>query len=212
MLHRFGSRITLFFGAAACLITSPVRANDDALNHEEDALVRNFLLGNKTAWKVGSFCFNTTLRGIDAKEIEWKLKLPGTDPKTAEERKYLKDLKFVSVGVQPLSDRVTSENGLDTGPFSVRPLKLEDCQTSATFRLHRVLTRKGTAFLSGVFATPCTGVPFGAIFRKKGGKWEIQHTAYYYSVMGPPGCSYISKTNAGEPADRFVILEKRPAD
>lgn len=192
------------------MTTSPAIAKGNAGNPEEDALVRVFLLGDLTAWKLNSFCFNTTLRGLDADAIKRLQKLPGRDRASNDERKYLRDLKSVSAKITPLPARLASAEGLDTGTFSVRTAKLEECQTSATFRLNRVVTRNGKAFLSGVLATPCTGVPFGTSFRKNGSKWEKQHTAYYYAAMGPPGCGYISKAAAGEPTDSFLILEKKP--
>lgn len=210
MQHRFGSKIALIVCAVACVITSPAIANSNARSPEEDALVRVFLLGDMTAWKLRSFCFNTTLRSLDANEIKWLQKLPGPDRRSNDERKYLKDLRSVSAEMAPLPTRLASVERFDTGTFSVRTAKLEECQTSATFKLNRVVTRNGKAFLSGVLATPCTGVPFGIGFRKHGSKWEKQHTAYYYSAMGPPGCGYISKAAAGEPTDSFLFLEKKP--
>lgn len=210
MQHRFGSKVALILCAGACVITSPAIANSKARSPEEDALVRAFLLGDMTAWKLNSFCFNTTLRGLDANEIKWLQGLPGSDRRSNDERKYLRDLKSVSAKMEPLPTRLASAEGLDTGTFSVRTAKLEDCQTAATFRLNRVVMRNGKAFLSGFLATPCTGVPFGVSFRKRGSKWEKRHTAYYYAPMGPPGCGYISKAAAGEPTDSFLILEKRP--
>ncbi|NYF33099.1 hypothetical protein [Sphingopyxis sp. JAI108] len=210
MHYRFGSKIALIVCAGACVITSPARANSDAKNSDEDALVRDFLLGDMTAWKFSSFCFNTTLRGLDAKTMEWQQKLPGPDRRSDEERKYLKDLKSVSAEMAPLPTRVVSAEGLDAGRFSVRTAKIEDCQASATFRLYRVVKKNGKAFLSGVLATPCAGVPFGISFRKRGARWERLHTAYYYSAMGPPGCGYISKAVPGDPTDSLIILEKKP--
>lgn len=208
MKHRFISKVALIMWVEAS-VTLPARANGDVRSTEEDALVRDFLLGDMTAWKFSSFCFNTTLRGLDAKEIEWRKKLPGPDRRGKEEREYLKDLKSVSIEMEPLPTRRVSAETLDTDAFSVRPAKLEECETAATFRLNRVVTRNGRAFLSGVMVTPCTGVPFGISFRKRGSKWEKQHTAYYYSPMGPPGCGYLSKAAAGETTDSLVILERK---
>lgn len=210
MQHRFRFKITLIVCAGVCLITSPARANSESENFYEDALVRDFLLGDMTAWKFSSFCFNTTLTGLDAKAMEWQ-KLPGTDPRSDEERKYLRALKSVLSRMAPRPTRVVSTEGFDAGAFTVRAATTEECETSATFRLHRVITRKGKAFLSGFLNTPCASVPFGISFRKRGSKWEKQHTAYYYSAMGPPGCGYISKSIPGGPADSLLILEKKAA-
>lgn len=210
MQHRFRSKIGLILCAGAFLITSPTRANSDPGNSDEDALVRDFLLGDMTAWKFGSFCFNTTLTGLNVKAMEWQ-KLPGTDPRSDEERKYLKALKSILSEMALRPTRVVSMEGLDSGAFTVRAATTEECETSATFRLHRVITKKGKAFLSGFLNTPCASVPFGISFQKRGSKWEKQHTAYYYSAMGPPGCGYISKSIPGGPADSLLILEKKAA-
>ncbi|ALJ11788.1 hypothetical protein [Sphingopyxis macrogoltabida] len=208
MQRRFGSKITLMACLGACAITSPARSNSDAMLRDEDVLVRDFLLGDMTAWKLSSFCFNTTLEGLDANSLEWLQKLPGPGRKSKVERKYLRDLKSVSAKFEPRPTRLASTEELDGGPFQVKAGKLEECETSATFRLQRVLVKNGKAFLSGVMATPCAGVPFGIIFRKRGSQWERQHAAYYYTAMGPPGCGYISKAAAGRPTDSFLILEK----
>lgn len=206
MRHRTTTKISLATAIISLSIASPVRAVEDT--QHEDALIAAFLVGDMTDWEPSSFCFNTTLRDLDATKIERLQRFPGPDRKSGEELDYLKDLNEVARAVDALPSRVASLEARSLGNFRVRPAAYAECESIPTFRLNRAMMSGAKALLSGVFVTPCGSIPFGLNLLNLGPKWEKKHTAYYYAVPGLPGCSYLSKAHPGEPADTYLLFER----
>lgn len=171
----------------------------------EDAAAFAFLRGATISSTIRSYCLNMQLLQVGDGA---RFAKPADDRRSPKARAFLRDLEIVSAKGAALPAREIAEESLRGAGFNARAATFEECTDIPTVRLYRPMIQKTKAVVFAHVISKCGAITAGESFHLNSTDWERRHLAYYYPVVGPPGCSHISKVMPGKRTDKLFVLER----
>ncbi|WP_395331959.1 hypothetical protein WBP06_03690 [Novosphingobium sp. BL-8H] len=176
----------------------------------ENAAIYELLRSDTIGRSMKSFCLEARLPAVDENTPGMFAK-PINDTGSPESRGFRRDLKTLTAKRADLRTRNLDEVSLRGAGFNVREATDDECAETLTVRLHRPMASRKIVIVFASLFTKCATIPLGVSFHLNEKAWVQKHIAYYYSVVGPPGCSFNPTVVSANPTDKLYMLERAGA-